>query len=187
MPKKKPEVSVGAQRPTTLTKLELGDLKLKKHGYPPSRALINYFEYYLTHEFHNLNYAKFYILTISPHYRYSGDTVLHHAAKEILHKYKSVYSLRYIIETSLKGKLHIHGIVVSRDYNKFVKLRKNPVVQYKLEQYIDCLSWLSYISKDKPTTVYGYEKTRKMIAGTAEPSYEYVRPYFTTKKSLSWD
>ena len=101
---------------------------------PPS-TLQQALTQYMINEYRHYNYAKFYIFTISPHQRYAQEIVTHQAASQILSSYKCVYSLRYIIETSELGKCHAHGILVTRDQSKFVKLRRHPVVNYQFDAY----------------------------------------------------
>ena len=121
-----------------------------------TRAVQDSFTQYMMKEYKHYNYAKFYTFTISPHQLYAQEIVTHQAASQILSSYKCVYSLRYIIETSDKGKIHAHGILVTRDLSKFVKLRRHPMVNYHFSYYNVDGGWLDYIAKDDPKDIHGY-------------------------------
>jgi len=111
-------------------------------------------------QFRLYNYSKFYTFTISPHQRYVERMVLEDGVRQIFRSYKSVIGVRYIMETSKLGKLHVHGILCARDNSKFVKLRRHPTCNYMINPYSPGNEWIVYMGKGNPQKLYGYYKNQ---------------------------
>ncbi len=99
-------------------------------------------------------FTDFYAFTISPHQRHAPLLTSVKAVRNLFYQYKSCMSAVYIIETSSKGKIHVHGIVALPHESKWVKLRKHPTVKYHMVKIHEPIGWIEYILKEKPKRIY---------------------------------
>ncbi len=120
--------------------------------YGPTHCHKN-FQLYLHQEWKANQYHKFYTITISPHDNHGSTYILRQSIIDLFRVCKNVVSMRYIYETSKNNKLHIHGLLTSKDYCKFMKVRKHPLVKFHIVQYTPG-NWIDYISKEKPNQVH---------------------------------
>lgn len=115
------------------------------------------FSWYMLNEWRENKYVKFYTINVNPHDHRQPAGIIQAALYDIIRKCKTVISLAYIIEVSPEGKNHAHGILASKDYSKFLKVKKHPICQFYLEKYIPG-NWISYIQKDRPPIIHFLRK-----------------------------
>ncbi len=101
-------------------------------------------------------YIKWYTLTIDP--LDPTVQVTEHqyelALKRLRDKCKTIIKVAYIYETSEHGKLHLHGILATRDKTKFLKVKHDIRYHYQMDPLTYLDGWICYILKGSPENLY---------------------------------
>ncbi len=113
------------------------------------RVALDNYSWFLQEQWRENRHVKFYAITISPHDHKQPDSVVFNASKDIITICKSVTGLMYNFEESEKGKIHAHGILASKDYSKFLKIKKHPLCQFHIVEYTPG-NWIGYCLKSNP-------------------------------------
>lgn len=115
-------------------------------------------------------YLLVYEFTLSPHSLRASKATLEDCVRCLL-KTKAVQDVYYIYETSPKGKLHIHGYVVTRGTSQFKKsIHKSSQTVFKVATD---LHYIAYMFKGKPSKMYEFH-TPKKTAFVPQPKKIYL-------------
>ncbi len=131
-------------------------LAARNSGFPPETVKQNSlgnFSWFLMSHWRENRHVKFYAITVSPHDHHVTPNVVYHALFDIITECKTVISAMYVLERSPTGKYHAHGILASKDYSKFLKVKKHPTCQFHTVKYTPG-NWISYCLKDGPTIAH---------------------------------
>ncbi len=101
-------------------------------------------------------YIEWYTLTLSPKdptveiREYFYDLAL----LRLQSKCKTIIDIVYILETSKHGKLHVHGIIATRDKTKFLKIKRDIRFNWHMDPLTYLDGWINYMLKESPKHVY---------------------------------
>lgn len=118
-----------------------------------SKEAIEQYQTYLMDTFRDNRYTKFYALTVTPHIHSTTEYYLSNVMYDIINQCKSVISITYNYERSEAGKLHIHGIIATKDKTKFLKVKKHPIAQIHTTE-LNGETWIYYCTKSKPRIIH---------------------------------